>query len=621
MRVYILFSLIFFLSFGIIGCQRSSIRQENSTNHDSLFKAGQYDNLASVYAGMLYGTPQEIVQMMPRYNKVLRKTGQFEQTIQLVDSIRRTSLSADCRYALLVFETQCSMMTDDNKRTESLADEFAALPVPNDWSVVMQCCHTVSWAYYFSSSQPQVDRRMQERAIEAYRNGGTAEDIGVVLARMGFFYRREAKYRLSVDYLLEALQWYDAHPEVAPLGKIRACADLSTLYSTLELNDKAFETNAEAIRLSVRNDSLILCELYRMRSAIYFDIEQVDSGLFYLNKVDEVAQVTGEVSKNVYQRDRVKYLLQLFPDSSEVALREISLIFADSAGVRPATHSCNRYWLGLALVQNHQESRGIRLMEEAYRSFIKMGWGEMEEYTAKELLKIYAAKKMDAQLSALYPRYTVLLDSLDKQDKLRYTAAANVRYDTGRKEQENRALAAELKLRKHTLTYSWAVGGLIIALLLLLTSYIWQRNRYFRRANRLHNERISQLLSQHKELNRRNESLNVQLEQISHIDVIDAVRRELNPTLLSGEDEMRFRQSFAALYPYYLPTLRSRCPELTKSDELFCMLIMLNQSTDEVALALGISRASVNSGRSRIRKKLGLGKDESLEGYLMGVRK
>ncbi|EFR53586.1 hypothetical protein BFAG_02281 [Bacteroides fragilis 3_1_12] len=70
-----------------------------------------------------------------------------------------------------------------------------------------------------------------------------------------------------------------------------------------------------------------------------------------------------------------------------------------------------------------------------------------------------------------------------------------------------------------------------------------------------------------------------------------------------------------------MPALRCQCPELTRNDELLCMLILLNQSTDEIALALGISRASVNSGRSRIRKKLGLGKDESLEAYLQNIRK
>lgn len=621
MRSYILVCLFFLISFLISGCQYSSIRQCDPSGHDSLFEAQQYDSLASIYAKMLSGTPEEIVHTMPLYNKVLRKTGQFEQTIQLVDSIRRTSLSADCKYALLAFEAQCSMMTDNNERTESLANEFAALSAPKNSSVVMQCCHVVSWAYYFSSAQPLADRKIQERAIVAYRNGGTTEDVGAVLARMGFFYRRGGEYRLSVDFLLEALQWYETHPEAIQVGKIRVYTDLSTLYSTLELDDKAFEANAEAIRLAISNDTLMLCELYRIRSVFYFNVNHLDSGLFYLNKERELALITSEVSKNLYRRDRVKYWLQFCPDSNAVALQEISSIFADSVGVRPAIHSCNRFWLGLALVRNHQESCGIPLMEQSYQDFICMEWDEMEEYTAKELLNIYAAKKMDAQLSTLYPRYSALLDSLDKQDKLRYTAAANVRYDTGRKEQENRVLAAELKLRKHTLTYSWIVAGLIISLLLLLTFYIWQRYCHAQRANRLHNERISQLLSIHKELNRRNESLSGQLEMISHNDVIDKVRRELNPTLLSGEDEVRFRQSFAALYPYYLPALRCRCPELTKSDELLCMLIILNQSTDEAALALGISRASVNSGRSRIRKKLGLEKDKSLEAHLKGLRK
>lgn len=43
------------------------------------------------------------------------------------------------------------------------------------------------------------------------------------------------------------------------------------------------------------------------------------------------------------------------------------------------------------------------------------------------------------------------------------------------------------------------------------------------------------------------------------------------------------------------------------------MLIRIGQSTDDIALALGISRASVNSARYRIRKKMGLGKEESLD--------
>lgn len=146
--------------------------------------------------------------------------------------------------------------------------------------------------------------------------------------------------------------------------------------------------------------------------------------------------------------------------------------------------------------------------------------------------------------------------------------------------------------------------------------YALQRRRLHQREREIQRQRLDNLLATQQELNRRNERLSAELEQAAHNEVIDSVRQKLNPSLLSGEDELRFRQSFAALYPRFLPGLRKDFPELTKSDELLCMLIYLKQSTDEISLALGISRPSVNSGRSRIRKKLGLQKEESLDEFL-----
>ena len=47
---------------------------------------------------------------------------------------------------------------------------------------------------------------------------------------------------------------------------------------------------------------------------------------------------------------------------------------------------------------------------------------------------------------------------LNEKDKLRYTAAANVRYDTGRKEQEYRALMAEVELKGAYVDLHWNCG-------------------------------------------------------------------------------------------------------------------------------------------------------------------
>lgn len=72
------------------------------------------------------------------------------------------------------------------------------------------------------------------------------------------------------------------------------------------------------------------------------------------------------------------------PDSNAAALRDMEAIFADSAGVRPATHSGTRYWLGLALVRDGQEERGLAMMEQAHCEFAYMDWDEMEAFAAKD---------------------------------------------------------------------------------------------------------------------------------------------------------------------------------------------------------------------------------------------
>ena len=63
----------------------------------------------------------------------------------------------------------------------------------------------------------------------------------------------------------------------------------------------------------------------------------------------------------------------------------------------------------------------------------------------------------------------------------------------------------------------------------------------------------------------------------------------------------------------FLPRLREFCPGLTTGDETMCMLIKIGQNSSDIGLTLGISRASVNTARYRIRKKMALTKEQQLD--------
>ena len=97
---------------------------------------------------------------------------------------------------------------------------------------------------------------------------------------------------------------------------------------------------------------------------------------------------------------------------------------------------------------------------------------------------------------------------------------------------------------------------------------------------------------------------------------LNSIRQLTVQSLLSREDENTFRRSFATIHPSYLPKLRESYPQLTRNEELLAMLICMNQSTDEIALIMGINRNSVNVVRSRMRKNIELPKEKSLDEVL-----
>ncbi len=129
---------------------------------------------------------------------------------------------------------------------------------------------------------------------------------------------------------------------------------------------------------------------------------------------------------------------------------------------------------------------------------------------------------------------------------------------------------------------------------------------------------IKQLLDNMKALNLRNKELSEQIEEATVTNNVTALYNLTVQTLLSREDEQHFRQAFAAIHPDYLPSLRKEYPQLTRNEELLAMLIALSHSTDEISHIMGINRNSVNVIRSRMRKNMGLSKEQSLDDILLG---
>lgn len=594
----------------------------------------QNDSVMNLYSRMFRSFPhnptgsvdtlvKEVGIALAYYNNAAFYSRNNAPFVNLFDSLRHSGhpfLTGPCLGYVLAYQAYVQIRSDKENAQEP-ARAFVALPPQTDLSQELMCCHLVSWVLWNGGASADVYIPMQLRAVEAFRQGGKLANITGVLSRLSFYYRTSGQYDKAIDYSLQALDWeLTNNGGKKNAGTIQMYGDLSSIYSQLFLFDKAFEMLDLAILSSRAYNNSHMCDLYRMKASLFERTEATDSMFHYMNLAIQEADKMKDFDY-IYTcaKEKAYYFVRncsLYADSLPHAVKKLEQCYADSAAVSPQQHMETRLWYGRALTCIGQAARGKQLMEQAVNEIKEMKWDEGVYDAYGELTKFYAEQGMGRELTALFPAYVAMRDSVEKEEKVNASIAADVRYETGRKEQENRALAAEVSLKERSLTYMRIILTLSVILLLAAGYLIVQHRRMRRREQDAHRSQITSLLSAQQELNRRNEALSGELEQIAHTEVIDTVRQQLNPILLSGDDEIRFRQSFAALYPRYLPKLRTTCPELTKSDELVCMLVHLKQSTDEVSLALGISRASVNSARSRIRKKLGLQKEESLDKYL-----
>ena len=95
--------------------------------------------------------------------------------------------------------------------------------------------------------------------------------------------------------------------------------------------------------------------------------------------------------------------------------------------------------------------------------------------------------------------------------------------------------------------------------------------------------------------------------------------RKLEEEQVHEEDWHLFEQHFDQVYENFLKRIKEIHPGLTPKDLKICAYLRMNLSSKEIAPLLNISVRGVEISRYRLRKKLGLERDDNLIEYLMKV--
>ena len=190
-----------------------------------------------------------------------------------------------------------------------------------------------------------------------------------------------------------------------------------------------------------------------------------------------------------------------------------------------------------------------------------------------------------------------------------------------------------------TLNYIYLAGFTII--ILLLTS-VWSQYRLYKEKS-ISAERQKQILNNDLGIKKleltaitaftaqRNNHLKTLKHKIKKFIVEDEVisdeanasnfirkvNRNIDSVINSGSNYKNFENQFVQVYPDFHKSLLSLHPLLSTIDLRLCSYIRMNQSSNEIAQLTGVSIRTVESQRYRLRKKIGIGKEGDLNGYLI----
>ena len=118
----------------------------------------------------------------------------------------------------------------------------------------------------------------------------------------------------------------------------------------------------------------------------------------------------------------------------------------------------------------------------------------------------------------------------------------------------------------------------------------------------------------------KNELLNTFKESIHQIsqntrgeDRVSILSRLTNYSILTDEDWRRFKKLFDKVYPHFFIRLEEKMPGLSASDTRLIALTKLKLEQKEIAVMLGIGYDAVRKARQRLRARMNIDKDISLE--------
>lgn len=102
-------------------------------------------------------------------------------------------------------------------------------------------------------------------------------------------------------------------------------------------------------------------------------------------------------------------------------------------------------------------------------------------------------------------------------------------------------------------------------------------------------------------------------------EYVKQINNVIGDSLKNDDEWQRFKLHFDSVHPDFFVKLKEASGELTENDLRLCAYISIGMRAKQIAEMLSVSPDSINSNRYRLRKKLHLKRDDSLDDFIRRI--
>ena len=229
-------------------------------------------------------------------------------------------------------------------------------------------------------------------------------------------------------------------------------------------------------------------------------------------------------------------------------------------------------------------------------------------------------------------QYSSIKDSIFSKERSNAIEELQIKYDVDNKQHNIESQQLIIEQKKRQVTFAMIGIGIIVLFAAVVIFLVVKNKRQketllIKEAENLRKDlelknrelvcNVSNIYTKNMVINKVAKTLSksIRASKQTNVELINEIISELQQNM-DETSWKEFEYRFSKVHESFYETLDNKFPELTHVERKVCAMLKLDMSSKEIAAITMTLPESVDTTRSRIRKKLGLEKDENLSEFL-----